>query len=98
MIRPADGQAANTEVGGPHGAHLFHPGLLGGVVGRQKFLYDLWGDTVTIASRLATGQENVILVTRPVHDRLVDLHQFGPARNLEIQGKGTVEFWQLENT
>jgi len=37
-------------------------------------------------------------VTRPVHDRLVDLHQFGPARNLEIQGKGTVEFWQLENT
>lgn len=72
--------------------------VVGGVVGRQKFLYDLWGDTVTIASRLATGQENVILVTRPVHDRLVDLHQFGPARNLEIQGKGTVEFWQLENT
>lgn len=69
--------------------------VVGGVVGRQKFLYDLWGDTVTIATRLATGQENVILVTRPVHDKLLDLHQFGPDQEVNIQGKGQVHFWKL---
>lgn len=69
--------------------------VVGGVVGRQKFLYDLWGDTVTIATRLATGQDNVILVTRPVHDKLLDLHQFGPGQEVDIQGKGPVHFWKL---
>jgi class 3 adenylate cyclase len=70
--------------------------VVGGVVGRQKFLYDLWGDTVTIASRLANGQSNVVLVTKPVHDRLGDLHPFGPQQEIEIRGKGRVQFWKLE--
>ena len=70
--------------------------VVGGVVGRQKFLYDLWGDTVTIATRLVSGQENAILVTKPVHDRLGDLHTFSPQTAIEIRGKGTVLFWKLE--
>ncbi|MFM8932444.1 MAG: adenylate/guanylate cyclase domain-containing protein [Gemmataceae bacterium] len=70
--------------------------VVGGVVGRQKFLYDLWGDTVTIASRLASGQSNVVLVTKPVHDRLGDLHPFGPRQEIEVRGKGMVQFWRLE--
>ena len=72
--------------------------VVGGVVGRQKFLYDLWGDTVTIASRLANGQSNVVLVTKPVHDRLGDLHPFGPPQEIEIRGKGRVQFWKLDVT
>ncbi len=70
--------------------------VVGGVVGRQKFLYDLWGDTVTIALRLASEQENVVLVTKTVHDRLGDLHPFGPEQEIEIRGKGKIPFWKLE--
>ncbi|MFN9916869.1 MAG: adenylate/guanylate cyclase domain-containing protein, partial [Pirellulaceae bacterium] len=39
--------------------------VVGGVVGRRKFLYDLWGDTVTIAKKLAGGPGSAIRVTSP---------------------------------
>lgn len=44
--------------------------VVGGVVGRRKFLYDLWGDTVSIAKKLATGKNSAINVTSLVKERL----------------------------
>jgi len=69
--------------------------VVGGVVGRHKFLYDLWGDTVAIASRLATGGGNTIHVTKPVYDRLNDLYAFAGPADVEIRGQGIVKTWQL---
>jgi class 3 adenylate cyclase len=70
--------------------------VVGGVMGRQKFLYDLWGDTVSIATRLASGGAPAIRVTRPVHDRLRDLHTFAGPEPVELPGRGAVETWTLE--
>jgi class 3 adenylate cyclase len=70
--------------------------VVGGVVGRHKFLYDLWGDTVAIASRLAAGGRDGIHVTKPVHDRLSDLYAFAGPTDVEIRGQGTVQTWRLE--
>lgn len=69
--------------------------VVGGVVGRRKFLYDLWGDTVTIAKRLACGPGAAIRVTRPVRDRLGDQFQFSGPLNVELPGKEPVEAWQV---
>lgn len=70
--------------------------VVGGVMGRQKFLYDLWGDTVSIATRLAARGTPAIRVTRPVHDRLHDLHAFAGPEAVELAGRGVVETWTLE--
>jgi class 3 adenylate cyclase len=69
--------------------------VVGGVVGRRKFLYDLWGDTVTIAKRLAGGPGAAIRVTRPMRDRLGEQFQFSGPVNVELPGKEPVEAWQV---
>jgi class 3 adenylate cyclase len=66
------------------------------VVGRRKFLYDLWGDTVTIASRLAAHEGNAVHVTQQVHDRLNDLYAFEGPVQLELHGQGSVKTWRLK--
>ncbi|RLS48282.1 MAG: HAMP domain-containing protein [Planctomycetota bacterium] len=71
--------------------------IVGGVVGRQKFLYDLWGDTVAIASRLAAQNGQAVVVTDPVHDRLVDLYAFAGPVDVEVRGNGTVRTWALQD-
>jgi len=71
--------------------------VVGGVVGRQKFLYDLWGDTVAIASRLAAQNGQAVVVTEPVHDRLVDLYAFEGPVDVEVRANGTVKTWTLQD-
>ncbi len=67
--------------------------VVGGVVGRRRFLYDLWGDTVTMARRLAGGDAAAIRVTASVRDRLGDQFHFrGPVRT---DAKGGGEAWEV---
>ncbi len=60
-----------------------------GVIGERKFAYDVWGDTVNLASRLeehaAPGE---ILVSEPTASAAMDRFSFGPVRILDIKGKG----------
>ena len=72
--------------------------VVGGVVGRHKFLYDLWGDTVTIASRLAARDDGAIHVSQQVHDRLNDLYTFEAHDDLELLGQGVMKTWRLTRT
>ena len=68
--------------------------VVGGVVGRRKFLYDLWGDTVTIARKLACGQGGAIRVTPQVRERMGEQFQFrGPT---QVEGDMKVpELWEV---
>ena len=60
-----------------------------GVIGERKLAYDVWGDTVNLASRLeehaAPGE---ILVSEATASAVMDRFAFGPVRILDIKGKG----------
>ena len=67
-----------------------------GVVGTRKFLYDLWGDTVTIADDLRdAAPPNTVRVTRSVHEAVHDQFAFVPADPVEVPGRGPVKTWEL---
>ena len=71
--------------------------VVAGVIGRRKFSYDAWGDTVNTASRLESHSEpGRIQVSEDVYLRLRDRFAFGPCRTVELKGKGPVNAYFLE--
>ena len=81
--RSWDGEPMRIRVGINRGP------VVAGVIGRQKFIYDLWGDTVNVASRMqSNGLSNEIQVTQRVKDRLEGLYDFEARGPIEIKGKG----------
>ena len=64
--------------------------VVAGVIGRWKFTYDLWGDTVNLACRLESlGQSGTIQVSGLTYERLKDKYQFDGSRSIDIKGRGT---------
>ena len=70
--------------------------VVAGIVGKSKFIYDLWGDTVNIAHRLQVrGAEDVVQVTEDVYNSLTDIYDFKPVPDIEIPGKGKIQSWSV---
>jgi class 3 adenylate cyclase len=60
-----------------------------GVIGHRKFAYDLWGDTVNLASRLVDyGEPGRVLVSEATASRVADRYGFAPAQIVHVKGKG----------
>ena len=85
-----------------HQVHLsldigIHTGALAaGVVGRGKFYYDVWGDTMTIARAIhLSPKQNVIQVTEPVMRALEGLYGFEPLAPVAVKGEGSIPIWEL---
>lgn len=63
--------------------------LVGGVIGRQRILFDVWGDTVNVASRLqSTGVAGRIHVAESTRNLLADAWQFENREPIDIKGIG----------
>lgn len=88
-------QANGTALGMRIGIHAGP--AVAGVIGVKRFLYDVWGDTVNVASRMeATGEAGAIHVTENVMQQTRDHFAFQPREPMEIKGRGVMAtYWLL---
>lgn len=71
--------------------------LVAGVIGTSKFVYDLWGDTVNLASRMeSAGVPGEIQVSESTYRLLQDRFRFEPRGTIALKGKGEVPAYLLK--
>ena len=90
-VRTPDGRPLTVRIG-------MHTGpVTAGVIGESKFIFDVWGDTVNVASRMeSSGVAGQIQVTEPVMMALTGLYAFEGPQLIEVKGKGPTHVWKLK--
>jgi len=70
--------------------------VVAGVIGKRKFIYDMWGDTVNVAFRMAAdAYSGAIQVDLMTYRRLHNRFRFDEAHEVEIKGKGRMQVFHL---
>ena len=70
--------------------------VVAAVIGRKKFAYDVWGDSVNIASRMESqGVAGKIQVTAATYERLRDKYAFEQRGAIAVKGKGKMTTYWL---
>lgn len=70
--------------------------MIGGVIGRKKFVYDIWGDAVNIASRMEShGVPGKIQVTQTTYELIKDQFECEARGLVSVKGKGEIRTWFL---
>ena len=70
--------------------------VVAGVIGKKKFIYDMWGDTVNVAFRM-TGEAppGAIQVDQTTFRRLQHRFRFDEVQEVDIKGKGRMQVYRL---
>jgi adenylate cyclase len=72
--------------------------VIGGVIGKRKFVYDVWGDAVNVASRMEShGTGGTIQITRTTYELIKDEFACEPRGTVNIKGKGEMEVWLVSS-
>ena len=70
--------------------------IVAGVLGKKKFIYDLWGDTVNIASRITSeGVPGMIQCDTTTYHRLATSFDFHEPQTIYLKGKGNMTVYRL---
>jgi class 3 adenylate cyclase len=70
--------------------------VVAGVIGKKKFIYDMWGDTVNVAFRMAADADSgAVQVDLMTQRRLQHRFRFGDAHEVDIKGKGRMQVFRL---
>jgi adenylate cyclase len=68
--------------------------VIGGVIGKRKFVYDVWGDAVNVASRMEShGMGGTIQITHATYELIKDEFACEPRGTVNVKGKGEMEVW-----
>ncbi len=68
--------------------------MIAGVIGRRKFVYDVWGDAVNIASRMEShGLGNAVQITQTTYELIKNDFVCEPRGTVNVKGKGEMEVW-----
>ncbi len=84
----ANGQHVDFRIGINSGA------VIGGVIGKRKFVYDVWGDAVNVASRMEShGLGGAVQITRATYELIKDEFVCEARGTVNVKGKGEMEAW-----
>jgi guanylate cyclase len=71
--------------------------VVAGVIGEQKFIYDLWGDAVNVASRMeSNGAAGRIQITETTRQHLDGRYDVVPGGTVDVKGKGPMRVYFIE--
>ena len=71
--------------------------IVAGVVGKKKYAYDIWGDTVNIASRMeSNGEVGKVNISAATHDLVKDHFEYKYRGKIEAKNKGFIDMYFLE--
>lgn len=68
--------------------------MIAGVIGRRKFVYDVWGDAVNVASRMEShGLGDAVQITQATYELIKDEFVCEPRGTVSVKGKGKMDVW-----
>ncbi len=70
--------------------------VVSGIVGQERYQFDIWGDTVNVAARMAgKGKPGGVAVTQDSWTRIADRFDAVSLGDLEVKGKGTIPVFEV---
>ena len=70
--------------------------MVAGVVGRERYQFDIWGDTVNVAARMAElGKAGRVVLTEDVWRLIANQFEGAPLGKVEVAGKGVIPLFEV---